>query len=65
MSENLFNSSHKATNDKYREGYDAVFGKKDFAYEVDKAEIKFNPTIEHPLVAFAEKVLGWKVKCQD
>ena len=28
MPENLMNSSHKATNDKYRENYDAIFSEK-------------------------------------
>lgn len=36
MSENLFNSSHKATNDKYREGYDRIFGKEN---NVEDAEL--------------------------
>ena len=26
MKENLFNSAHKATNDRYRNNYDATFG---------------------------------------
>ena len=26
--ENLFNSAHKATNEKYRDGYDRIFRKK-------------------------------------
>lgn len=29
MALNRFNSEHKATNEKYREGYDRIFGKKD------------------------------------
>ena len=28
MPENLMNSNHKATNDKYRENYDAIFSEK-------------------------------------
>lgn len=39
MTENLFNSSHKATNEEYRDGYERTFGKKDkIAHVGDIAE---------------------------
>ena len=38
MSENLFNSSHKATNEEYRKGYDAVFGKKEQEEEDEECQ---------------------------
>jgi hypothetical protein len=40
MAENLMNSEHKATNEKYREGYDRIFGKK--IYHFGESTVEFN-----------------------
>ena len=60
MSENLFNSSHKATNDKYREGYDSVFGKKEPASFIDEPG-----DIPKEVWDGIGKVIGKDNKCQD
>jgi len=38
MSENLFNSGHKATNEEYRKGYDDTFGKKEQEEEEEECQ---------------------------
>lgn len=69
MSENLFNSSHKATNDKYREGYDSVFGKKD-KQDYSDQKVQFGTVVD---TSVGKEVFngpiaglgGWWDKCQD
>lgn len=38
MPENMMNSDHKATNDKYRDNYDRTFGKGKKQCDADSAE---------------------------
>jgi len=55
MAENMLNSAHKATNRRFRDNYDSIFGKRSFTGSHDPYGCKCGATCEKECECFEEK----------